>query len=101
MNLSRCQKNCCCRNIALSKTKQDVFVKPAKALISKTVTLIFDLDLADDSCIKERVLPQGVSMRNKKTITYHSKAMGNVKVVADNKTDRPKTVCPRSMIRGE
>ena len=38
-------------------------------------------------------------MKYKSSITYHSKAMADVKVFAgtDGQTDRPKTICPRSI----
>ena len=32
-------------------------------------------------------------MKYESSITYHSKAMANVKVFVDKRTDRPKTTC--------
>ena len=50
---------------------------------SKTVTLIFHLDL--DFGTKERVLPpkKYIYVKNKSSITYNSKALANVKVFTD------------------
>ena len=65
---------------------------PAKAISSKTVTLIFGLTLTDDLDFgtKERVLPQGnyIYVKHESSITYHSKDMASVKVFADEQTDQ-------------
>ena len=54
-------------------------------LFSKTVTLILTDDL--DFGTKERVLPKGIYICES-SITYHSKAMADVKVFADRQIDR-------------
>ena len=62
-----------------------------------TLTLTDDLHFGT----KERVLPQGIYMcKCESSITYHSKATANVKVFADKQTDRPKTICCRSIDAG-
>ena len=39
-------------------------------------------------------------MKYEISITYHSKAMANVKDFADRQTDGPKTICPQSIDTG-
>ena len=41
--------------------------------------------------------PRNIHVKYERSITYHSNAMANVKVFADKQTDRPKTVCARSI----
>ena len=52
---------------------------PAKTIFSKTVTLTDDLDFGT----KERVLLKGLYMIYESSITYHSKAIANVRVFTD------------------
>ena len=57
---------------------------------------------------KEKVLTQGIYVKYESSITYHSKAMANVKVVADKQTDnltdgqtdKTKTISPQSIDAG-
>ena len=59
-----------------------------------TLTLTDDLDFGT----KEKVLSQSMhNVKYESPITYQSKAMANVKVFADKHTDRPNTICPRSI----
>jgi hypothetical protein len=39
---------------------------------------------------------RNTDMKYESPITYHSKDMANVKVFADRKMDKPKTICPCS-----
>ena len=70
------------------------------AIFSKTVTLIFDLDIImmlTLVIIEERVLPHEY-VKYDSSITYYSKGKANVKVFADKQTDRrAKNYMPRSI----
>ena len=43
--------------------------------------------------LKKGFYPRNIYVKYESSITYHSKAMANVKVFVDRQTDRPKTLC--------
>ena len=84
---------------------------PSTAIFSKTVTLIFNLDLETLTMVRKKgFYPKEytcICVKYENFITYHSKAMANVTVLADKQTDRQmhqrtgqKTVCPRYINAG-
>ena len=72
-------------------------ISPQRPIFRKLCSGYLILTLTDglDFVTKEGILPQGIYMSNMKA--YLSKAMAIVNVFADKQTDRPKTICPRSI----
>ena len=62
---------------------------PARAIFSKTVTLIFDIDLTLTLVLKKGFYPN-IYVKYEISINCLLKAMVNVKVIEDKQTDRPK-----------
>ena len=63
------------------------------------------LDILSGQMTLTLVLKKGFTSRNiyvkyERFTTYHSKTMVNVKVFAEKQTDRPKTICTRSIYAG-